>query len=290
MEYTASNFGGAMRGDLLTAEWDGYVDRFQLNASGTAVASASTLFSAVSTHPLDLTTTGDTGPFPGTIWLGDHSTGNIFVFEPNDFGGGGGLPARARTIQPSTKTVTATPTPTRSTTRTDPCSAADKPRDWDDDKVSNRNDPDDDNDTLPDTSDPWAIDSSNGTTTLLPVNHPFDDTSDPDAGGLLNLGFTGLMTNGAANYESLYDATKLTAGGAGGVLTVDQVGPGDALGTANSQAYAFQYGFNVSSAHGAVYTPHTRVLSPFAGSTPSGTESVGLQLGTGTRTITPSWS
>jgi hypothetical protein len=89
------------------------------------------------------------------------------------------------------------------------------------------------------------------------------------------------MTNGTSNYESLYDPTKLTAGGAGGVLTVDQVGPGNALGAANSQAYAFQYGFKLASAHGAVFTPHTRVLSPFASRTPTGSESMGLQFGTG---------
>jgi hypothetical protein len=73
---------------------------------------------------------------------------------------------------------------------TDPCSSADKPRDWDGDKLSDLNDPNDDNDAMADTSDPWAIDGSNGTTTLLPVTHPFDDTSDSSAGGLLNLGFT----------------------------------------------------------------------------------------------------
>ncbi|MBA2558871.1 MAG: hypothetical protein H0V07_03120 [Propionibacteriales bacterium] len=263
------------------SQWDGYVDRFQLNFAGTAVASASTLFSAVSTHPLDLTTTGDTEPFPGTIWLGDHATGNIFVFEPNDFGGGGGGTCTGVDDPALDEDGDGYTNADEIDNTTDPCSAADKPKDWDNDTVSNLNDPDDDNDTLPDTSDPWAIDRDNGTTTLLPVNHPFDDTSDPNAGGLLNLGFTGLMTNGTANYEALYDPTKLTSGGAGGVLTVDQVGPGDALGTANSQAYAFQYGFKLSSAHGAVYTPHTRVLSPFAGTTTAGSESVGLQIGTG---------
>jgi hypothetical protein len=279
-EYTASNFDGAMKGDLITAEWDGYVDRFQLNADGTAVDNASTLFSAVSTHPLDLTTTGDNDPFPGTIWLGDHGTGNIFVFEPTDFGGGGG-------------TCTGVDDPALDEdgdgyrnadeidNNTNPCSAADKPKDWDGDLVSDLNDPNDDNDTLSDTSDPWAVDGANGTTTTVPFRHPFDDTSDPTAGKLLNLGFTGLMTNGSTNYAALYDQTRLSAGGAGGVLTVDQVGPGDALGAANSQAYAFQYGFNLSSAHGAVFTPHTRVLSPFAGIATTGTESMGLQLGTG---------
>jgi hypothetical protein len=279
-EYTASNFGGAMRGDLITAEWDGYVDRFRLTSDGTAVTDASTLFSAVSTHPLDLTTLGDGGPFPGTIWLGDHGTGTIYVFEPNDYGGG-------------STTCTGADDPSLDEdgdgytnadeidNGTDPCSGADAPADWDGDKVSNLNDPDDDNDGAPDTSDAWAIDHANGTATVVPVNHPFDDSGDPNAGGLLNLGFTGLMTNGVDDYASLYDPTRLTAGGAGGVLTIDQVGAGDALGAADSQAYGFQYGFRVASAHGSVFTPHTRILSPFAGVSPAGTESMGLQFGTG---------
>jgi hypothetical protein len=282
-EYTASNFGGEMQGDLITAEWDGYVGRWELDASGSAVVSQSTLFSAVSTHPLTLTTTGDDEPFPGTIWLADHGTGNIFVFEPNDYGGGGGgggtcTGADGAALDEDADGYT---NADEIDNGTDPCSAADRPRDWDGDRVSDLNDADDDNDGTPDTSDPWAVDAANGTTTGLPVYHPFDDITDGTAGGLLDLGFTGLMTNRTTNYETLFDPTRLTAGGAGGVLTVDQVGPGDALGTANSQQYAFQYGFSLSSARGAVFTPHTSVLSPFAGVTRAGTESMGLQLGTG---------
>ena len=280
-EYTASNFGGAMKGDLLAAAWDGYVLRFSLNSAGTAVAGKSTLFSAVSTHPLDLTTTGDSGPFPGTIWLSDHTSGSILVFEPNDYGGGGGgtcVGTDSATLDEDDDGYTNADEIDNST---DPCSAGDKPADWDGDGVSNLNDPNDDNDAAPDTSDPWALDGANGTTTKLPLSHPFDDTSDPNAGYLLNLGFTGLMTNGTTNYAALYDVTKLTAGGAPGVLTVDGVGPGDATGTANSQAYAFQYGFQVSSAGGSVFTPHTRVLSPFSGTNPQGPESIGMQFGLG---------
>ena len=39
---------------------------------------------------------------------------------------------------------------------TDPCSAADVPHDWNRNFVSDLNDPDDDSDGLPDTSDPFA--------------------------------------------------------------------------------------------------------------------------------------
>ena len=169
-----------MRGDLLAAEWDGYVNRFHLNAAGTAVAEHDRRSSPTSSvHPLDLTTTGDNGPFPGTIWLADHVSGDIFVFEPNDFGGGGATCTgadnatldedgdgytNADEIDNGTEPVLGRrraaglgrrprlePATTRTTTTT----------------------------AVPDTSDPWAIDGANGTTTPLPVSHPFDDTSTP---------------------------------------------------------------------------------------------------------------
>ena len=73
-EYTASNFGGKMKGDLLAA---GYVKneiyRLRLNAAGDAVVSNTILFSTVDQGPLDLVAQGDTDPFPGTIWVADQT-------------------------------------------------------------------------------------------------------------------------------------------------------------------------------------------------------------------------
>ena len=69
-------------------------------------------------------------------------------------------------------------------------------------QTSDLNDPDDDNDGLPDTSDPFAIDPNNGkTTTTPPVSYTWDNDA-PSPGGLLNLGFTGLMTNGTSELRS----------------------------------------------------------------------------------------
>ena len=67
------------------------------------------------------------------------------------------------------------------------------PPDADGDGISDLNDPDDDNDGLPDTADPFAVDATNGRSTALPVVHTWDNDA-PPAGGLLGLGFTGLMT------------------------------------------------------------------------------------------------
>ena len=164
---------------------------------------------------------------------------------------------------------------------TNPCSSADVPPDADSDQTSNLNDADDDNDGRPDTSDPFAVDAANGRGTPLPVEHTWDNDA-PPAGGLLRLGFTGLMTNGSANYESLFDASKMTAGGAAGVVTVDEVPDGDALGSANTQQYGFQLGIDVTDQSGP-FVVHTSLPAPFAGRDPSGDESFGVFVGTGTQ-------
>jgi hypothetical protein len=268
-EYTATNFGGALAGDLIAAAWNNTIYRIDLAPSGTGVLSTQALFSSVGQLPLDVTATGDSGPFPGTIWVGDVATGAVIVFEPADFADCSGADvwnldedgdgyANADELDNAT----------------DPCSPADVPPDWDGDHVSNANDPNDDNDATADTSDPFAIDAANGANTSVPVSYGWVNLS----GGLLGLGFTGLMTNGQSNYESLFDPDQVTAGGAAGVFTVDSVPSGDALGTANSQQYGFQLGVKAPA---EPFTVHTRVLAPFAGFTPQGLDSIGLSAGKG---------
>ena len=85
-EYTASNFGGAMQGDLLTVSWLQKLWRLQLNGSGNQVTSKSVLATtAAGGTPLDLTAQGDADVFPGTIWVADISKSNITVYEPADY-------------------------------------------------------------------------------------------------------------------------------------------------------------------------------------------------------------
>jgi glucose/arabinose dehydrogenase len=273
-EYTATNFGGAMSGDLLAAAFDNTVYRIQLNGAGTAATLVQPLFSNIGTTPLDVWAQGDAGPFRGTIWVADYSDSEIFVFEPADFIICTG--AHDYAIDEDGDHYS---NGDEIDNGTDPCSAADVPPDWDGDFVSNLNDPDDDNDGLPDTSDPFAIDPANGMTTGLPVLLTWDNDA-PRPGGLLNLGFTGLMTNGTANYESLFDATGMTAGGAAGVCTIDQVPEGDAYSSTNTQQFGFQFGVHVAPATGT-FTAHTRILAPFAGLVPGDFQSMGLFLGTG---------
>jgi N-acetylneuraminic acid mutarotase len=275
-EYTASNFGGAMTGDLLTASFDNKIYRIELNAAGDAALSNQALFSTVGNTPLDVTAQANGGNFPGTIWVADYGSNTIHVFEPNDFGGGGGTCSGA--YDPVLdEDADGYKNADEIDNGTNPCSAADVPPDWDHDFVSNLNDPNDDNDTLPDTSDPFAIDPLDGTGTTLPVRYTWDNNA-PPAGGLLNLGFTGLMTNGSSNYSALFDPASMTAGGAAGVTTVDSVPEGDAYLTNNSQQYGFQFGVDTPA---TTFTLHTRVLAPFAGLQPTDFQSMGLFLGNG---------
>ena len=80
-EYRGEGFAGAMTGDLLVASFDNRIYRVGLGPGG-RTARSSVLFDQVSSAPLDVTTTGPGGPFPGTIWVGDVSDGSITVFEP----------------------------------------------------------------------------------------------------------------------------------------------------------------------------------------------------------------
>jgi hypothetical protein len=272
--YTADNFGGVMNGNLLAASFDNSIKRIELNYAGDTAIAHGNLFNSVGIVPLDVTALGDDGPFPGTIWVADIATGAIYVFEPNDYAGSGGGSGDANDLDGDGYSNA-----DEEANGTNPNSSADVPPDWDEDFQSNLLDADDDNDALLDTEDPFAIDSSNGQDTPIGTLHTWENDA-PDPGGLLGLGFTGLMTNGSANYEDLYDIAELTAGGAAGVLTVDAASEGTARGGSNSQEQAFQFGVDVSGAS-EPFTGRTRVAGPFAGLTPQDGQEVGFYLGTG---------
>lgn len=274
VEYTAGNFGGEMRGDLLTASFDNQIWRIQLNSAGTVATSVAPLFSTVGVNPLDITALGDDQIFPGTIWVADHEQDTILVYEPTD-------------LQTCTGAVDddldedddGFDNADEIDNGTDPCSAADFPADFDGDFRSDRNDSDDDNDGMLDDEDPFAIDAMNGAATPIPVLYGWEN-DDPPSGGLLDLGFTGLMTNGADDYAILYDADDMTAGGAAGVVTVDEVTEGDALGGLNTQEFAFQLGAMIPEQLDDVVA-RTRIVAPFLGIEPQASQSMGLFVGNG---------
>jgi len=277
VEYRASNFGGAMQGDLLAAAWNNSIQRLVLNNSGTKLTDKEALFANVGGLPLDVTAQGDAQHFPGTIWVADFVDKEIVVYEPVDYDGTpvgicGGTPTNDDDKDGFSNDD-------EIANGTDPCSAGDLPSDLDGDFMSDRIDTDDDGDGIADINDPFARDPSNGRGTALPVTHDWENDSE-SAGFMFNLGFSGLMNNGSTEYLDLYTLENLTTGGAAGVFTIDDIPAGDPLGEWNSQAYGFQFGIDVTPAT-APFTVHTRLLSPFSGASLGGHQSMGFYIGTG---------
>ena len=86
-EYSASNFGGAMSGDLVAASFDRRIYRVDLDESGRRVIRKTPLVDTEGL-PLDVTTQPNGGVFPGTIWSADWLSGDLVVLEPRDRGAG----------------------------------------------------------------------------------------------------------------------------------------------------------------------------------------------------------
>ena len=266
-EYTAGSFGGQLTGQLLTASFDNTIQVIELNAAGDSIVAVQPLFSNVGMVPLDVT--APTSTFFGTVWVVDIATSNVYVFEPSD--GSGGSPDDLDGDGYSNEDELAN--------GTDPLNGADVPPDNDSDFVSDLLDPDDDNDSLDDLADPFAIDAQNGLTTPVGTFYDWENDSVPP-GGLLGLGFTGLMLNGVDNYLDQYDPATLTAGGAAGVLTIDAADSGSAAGASNDQTQAFQFGVNVS-AETDPFVARTRLVAPFIGQSPIAGQEMGFYIGTG---------
>lgn len=278
-EYTASNFGGAMQGDLLTASLGGQIWRMQLNAGGDGlIGPKEALFTGFGAQPIDVWAQGDDGPFPGTIWVAVYASGTIAVFEPNDFDGTGMACTGTDDIALD-EDMDGFSNADEIDNGTNPCSAASVPADFDGDFLSDLNDPDDDNDTIADVVDKFPVDPDNGLSTALPVMYSWDNEDDRP-GALLDLGFTGLMKNDGQDYEALYDANPIIAGGAAGVLTLSEVTAGDANGGTNTQEFGLQFGVNVDTVT-VPFVVQSRVQAPFAALTPEGDQSMGIFLGTG---------
>ncbi len=276
VEYKASNFSNAMKGNILAAAFNGILYRVELNAAGTALAGSgkTTLASGFGSTPLDVTAQGDADIFPGTIWICTYGSANITILEPADAATCNAITGSYSHDEDEDGYSDAD----EYDNGTDPCSPASVPDDFDDDEISDLNDTDDDNDGINDLTDLFALDPDNGTTTFVPARLDFDNTDD---GGVEGWGFTGLMNNGT-DYLGLYDPEEMTVGGAALKFTVDNVSGGDAYAGINSQQYAFQFGVNVSSLT-TPFIAHTRIMAPFAGFTPVNYQSMGIFIGTGSQ-------
>lgn len=266
-EYTASNFGGAMQGNLLAVTFNDNVYHIELSAAGDAVVNSTALLNGFGSNPLDVTTQGDNEVFPGTIWVALHGDDKITVFEPNDFAPFSCDSIYSTLIDSDGDGYT---NADELDNGTDPCSQGSKPKDYDGDFLSNLNDDDDDNDGLLDTYDPFAVDPNNGLSTQLPLTYEFSiNGSDAIPGSLFGLGFTGLVTNGdpvnltpGNDYQDFYEEDSLNLGGATSKFGIENIGSGDALGSLNSQENGFQFGVNADTST-APFTIVTRIESPY---------------------------
>ncbi len=275
-EYTASNFGGALKGSLLAADYYGPLRRIQLNATGDAVVQDDVLFENFGAYPLDVTAQGDADPFPGTIWVAVLGDSKIQVFEPFDYQGAEINSAAVADYSTALDSDgDGYSNADEYDNGTDPLNPASRPPDFDGDGISNRNDPDDDNDGIDDRNDPFALDPANGAATVLPLDFTWDG-GNPGT-GLLGTGFTGLMINHSADYAALFDPEQIIAGGANGWLTLENVPPGDPIQDRNDQRDALQVGVP-----NGTFTVKTRLLPPFFNDqTPQLYQSEGVYVGTG---------
>ncbi|PWK18651.1 HYR domain-containing protein [Xanthomarina spongicola] len=282
-EYTASNFGGIMQGNILTASFNGDINRYKLNPTGDSVLEHEATFQGFGSIPLDVIAQGDNDIFPGTVWAATYGSSNVTVFEPSDISclqpGDVGYDANADNDGDGFTNQD------ELDNGTNICSQSSKPTDNDGDFISDLNDPDDDNDFILDVNDAFAIDPNNGSTTNLPILYPFWN-NDPGT-GMFGLGFTGLMLDPSGNTDYLdqFDTDDMSFGGAAGKATVDQVTGGDAFGNLNTQDYGFQFGINVDS-NSNPFTIHSKVESPYFGSggsqqTPVDFQSYGISFGNG---------
>ncbi len=284
-EYTASNFGGAMQGNLLVASFNENIYRVQLNAQGSInnAGDVTSMAYGFGTNPLDVVAQGDNDVFPGTIWVVNYGSNTLTVFEPQDFGSCNG---NYSTLVDDD--LDGYSNADEIDNGTDPCNGANKPSDFDKTEingflVSNLNDPDDDDDGLLDNVDPFAWDPNNGADLTVPHNYVL--LNGYPGFGIAGLGFTGWMTNYNEDYLDLYkhednSDVELVAGGAVGLLSFNNVPVGSAKGSNNDLKNGWQFGMAVD-----INTPpfhiEAKMLGPVFQGNPMGNQFNGAYIGNG---------
>jgi hypothetical protein len=144
-------------------------------------------------------------------------------------------------------------------------------------------DQDFDDDGLSDTIDPFAVDATNGQSVQLKGGETLSwgfsqNEPHPGPGGIGNLGFTGVMTNGLVPYTEQYEANRSIMGGAAAGVLMQGITEGSPL--TNNQLDAYQFGIDIG-ADVATYTITGKVNNPFESTTAANNQSVGFFIGTG---------
>ncbi len=260
-EYTASNFGGTMKGNLIAGVHNGVLRRVELNTDGSLNQLTTSFASGLGGNALGVTCNSDSDPFPGTIWAGTLN-GNIIVLEPADLVNclAPGQPGYNPNADYDSDGYT---NKDEADNGTDPCNGGSQPEDFDKSAgapfVSNLTDTDDDNDGILDQNDPFQLGDPTKTGSdafSIPVlNGLFNDQQ--GLGGIFGLGMTGLMNNGSPNPNWLQWIDRRgegpnpddVLGGAPGLMT-SHMTSGTANGTLNTQEKGYQYGVKVNQTSG----------------------------------------
>ncbi|MEM6830763.1 MAG: ring canal kelch-like protein, partial [Bacteroidota bacterium] len=82
-EYTASNFGGAMQGNLIAGKSGGFLHRLELNTDGTVSTFHANWVQGLGGNALGIWCSGDNDPFPGTIWVATFNQ-TIKILVPDE--------------------------------------------------------------------------------------------------------------------------------------------------------------------------------------------------------------
>lgn len=255
-EYKSSAFNNAIKGAIIAGKNGGFLHLVTLNGDGTLKTLEQEKWNLNGGNALGLYSTGDDEIFPGTIWVATLNS-KISILTPSN-----------TTYCPLPTDIYFDPNADYDSdgytnqdeiaNGTDYCSGASKPNDFDEDFLSNLNDPDDDQDGITDDQDPFQL----GKPTDLPINNElFSDKTD-ELGrpfGYLGLGLTGLMNNGAPNPNWLnwLDVPNQGPlpndifGGAAGAIQVAMTS-GTANGVSNNQEKGFQFGINMGTQTGEV--------------------------------------
>ncbi|WP_367871213.1 malectin domain-containing carbohydrate-binding protein [Luteolibacter sp. Populi] len=296
-EYTAGNFGGAMVGNIITAQFNGgtpspssppkgAVRRIVMNEDGTqALSSSIILEDGLYGSPLDIAIPGPgTAPaLAGTIFVAHYlglnedvtESRGITILEPTDFDNSHGIcnGTFSYTLDEDNDGYS---NADESLNGSEPCSPAVRPGDADRDFLSDLLDTDDDNDGIADNQDAFPIDPRNGINLGLPVDYDFFISTH----GFYSLGFTGVMLDPGTDYSARLELGNIVGGGTSGVYTPSSIGAGTPLGSANSAMNAFQIGVNIDQSTGPF-----RLISGLGGllfsGTPTAGQSQGIFMGNG---------
>ena len=261
-EYTASNFGGAMTGWVLSANLRGPLFQFEVTENTDTAVPAQAIDHGVfaddfAVAPLDVTTQGDEGAFPGTIWVASIGDGEITIFEPLDYNGAAPTACSAQDSTALDEDYDGYHNAQERRAGSNPCDVASLPLDSDADFLADVVDSDDDNDAIADAQDPFQLDASNGRETALPLRLSFRR----NAGGFHGTGFTGLML-APSNEESTAPTADLRLNPAQGRLSILNVGKGSPFGTENTLRHGYQLGLD-SYSKTEPFTVTARLDAPF---------------------------